>query len=237
MDYKDHLRGNFANNFWFRGKYDLMKVLLSMNLKKRKNKILVLGAGTGEDLKIISKFGDIYAIDIDKNAFDLIPKNLVFEKKIANATKLPYKKEFFDSVISFDVFEHIKNDKLALLEAHRVLKKKGKLIFGVPAFNFIFGSHDEALGHFRRYNKKTFKPLVKKFKKVTLSYWNFIFFIPITLFIRLPGKIIKKKKTDNFNLPKILDDFALLILKFENYLISKKISLPFGLSLIGYCEK
>jgi SAM-dependent methyltransferase len=38
----------------------------------------------------------------------------------------------FDFVISFQVIEHIKDDQLFISEAHRVLKKGGKLLLSTP---------------------------------------------------------------------------------------------------------
>ena len=111
---------------------------------------------------MLKKFGKIYAIDIDKKALDLIPNNICFEKKIANVNDLPYSDNFFDLIVAFDVLEHIKKDSGAIKEIHRVLKKKGYFIFSVPAFPILFGSHDRALNHYRRYNKKTLKDDIKK---------------------------------------------------------------------------
>ena len=161
-----------------------------MNKIGRKNlKILNIGAGTGVDLEIMNRFGNIYIIDVNKKALDLIPSNLYSEKKVCDATALPYPNEFFDIVCSFDVFEHIKNDKKAVLEAHRVLKKKGLLLLMVPAFNFLFSAHDKALLHYRRYSKKKLYELLRIFKNEYLSYWNSILFIPLSIL-----RILKKKE-------------------------------------------
>lgn len=47
-------------------------------------------------------------------------------------TKLTFKNEKFDIVMSFDVLEHIPNYRSALKEIFRVLDENGKFIFSVP---------------------------------------------------------------------------------------------------------
>ncbi len=234
MDYRDYIDGQTGEQFWFRGKKDLINIL--MNKIGRKNlKILNIGAGTGVDLEIMNRFGNIFIIDVNKKALDLIPSKLYAEKKVCDAIALPYPNDFFDIVCSFDVFEHIKNDKKAVLEAHRVLKKKGHLLLMVPAFNFLFSAHDKALLHYRRYSKKKLYELLRIFKCEYLSYWNLILFIPLSIL-----RILKKRakpKTDYFNLPSLLEKIFLNFLRIENKLILKDYRLPFGLSLVGVYRK
>jgi len=234
MDYKDYIDGQTGEQFWFRSKKDLINILL--NKIGRKNlKILNIGAGTGVDLEIMNLFGNIYIIDVNEKALDLIPSNLYSEKRVCDATALPYPNDFFDIVCSFDVFEHIKNDKKAVLEAHRVLKNRGLLLLMVPAFNFLFSAHDKALLHYRRYSKKKLYELLSIFKYEYLSYWNSILFIPLSIL-----RILKKRakpKTDYFNLPSLLERAFLNFLKIENRLILKEYRLPFGLSLVGVYRK
>ena len=234
MDYRDYIDGQTGEQFWFRGKKDLINIL--MNKIGHKNlKILNIGAGTGVDLEIMNRYGNIYIIDVNKKALDLIPSNLYSEKRLCDATALPYPNDFFDIVCSFDVFEHIKNDKKAVLEAHRVLKKNGHLLLMVPAFNFLFSAHDKALLHYRRYSKKKLYDLLRIFKCEYLSYWNSILFIPLSIL-----RILKKRakpKTDYFNLPSLLEKTFLNFLRIENKLIMKDYRLPFGLSLVGVYKK
>ncbi len=234
MDYRDYIDGQTGEQFWFKSKKDLINILMN-KIGRRNLKILNIGAGTGVDLEIMNRFGNIFIIDVNKKALDLIPSNLYFEKRVCDATALPYPNDFFDIVCSFDVFEHIKNDKKAVLEAQRVLKKKGLLLLMVPAFNFLFSAHDKALLHYRRYSKKKLYELLRNFKCEYLSYWNSILFIPLSI-LRLLKKRAKPK-TDYFNLPSLLEKAFFNFLRIENKLIMKDYRLPFGLSLVGVYRK
>ncbi len=236
MDYKDYQSRYKNSDFWFRAKKDLIKILMLKVCKESKNlDILNLGAGTGDDLKILSKYGNIYVTDIEKKALDSIKGNFYFEKRVADACNLPYQDNFFDIVVSFDVFEHIQDDAKAVSEVYRVLKKDGNLVFTVPAFQFLFSSHDKALEHKRRYSKKMLKALLSNFSDLKLNYWNSILFLPISAL-----RLVKKKseaKVDSANLPRFLNSLLYQFLKVDNSLVNHKIPLPFGLTILGYCRK
>jgi len=234
MDYIDFVAGQTGENFWFKGKRELIDTLMRYatgnNLK-----ILNIGAGTGADLDILHKYGDIYVIDTNQRALNLIPEDMCFEKKECDATKLDYPENFFDIICSFDVFEHIENDSKAVSEILRVLKKGGHLFFTVPAFQMLFSAHDKALLHFRRYNRKSLLYLLRAFQDINMSFWNSSLFFPLSIL-----RILKKKskpQTDYFNLPKFLEQFFLRLLRIENYLIAKGFKIPLGLSLVGSCKK
>ena len=236
MDYKDYQVGKSSEDFWFKAKNNLIAILMDKTIKNenKKLKILNIGVGTGDDLKILNKYGENYIIDTNKKALDLIDKSFYKDKKVADACKLPFKESFFDIVVAFDVFEHIQNDKKAISEVYRVLKNKGKLIFSVPAFQFIFSSHDRALEHQRRYNKKTLKNLLKNFKAVKLNYWNSSLF-PLVAIMR----IIKKNSKPKVEQPnsKIVNSICYFLLSLENQLIKYNFPLLPGLSIFGVAEK
>lgn len=237
MDYKDYKAGQTNENFWFKGKNDLIDILMSKvsPLKKNGLKILNLGAGTGNDLEILNKYGDNYLIDIDKEALDMIKKDLYVEKTVADACAIPYENDFFDIVVSFDLFEHLENDSEAILEVYRVLKKEGSLIFTVPAFQFLFSGHDKALNHKRRYNWQALEKLLARFKNTNLYYWNSTTF-PLVAVIRL-ARSISKPRIDSANFPKPINSLLYFFLKIENVFIKYDIPLPFGLSITGFCKK
>src|SRR5687768_14352447 len=55
------------------------------------------------------------------------------------------------AVASFDVMEHIEDDHAFLRSIHRLLAQSGRLYLTVPAYRFLWSSHDVTVGHFRRY--------------------------------------------------------------------------------------
>jgi SAM-dependent methyltransferase len=66
-----------------------------------------------------------------------------------------------DSAICFNVLEHIPDDKLALTHMRKVLVPGGKALLIVPALQWVYGTIDRQLDHYRRYNKKSMRALVE----------------------------------------------------------------------------
>ena len=72
-----------------------------------------------------------------------------------------------DFVVSFQVIEHIKNDKLFLQEIYRVLKPGGKAILTTPN---ILMSLSRSPWHIREYNPEEMKEILKSsFKNIELK--------------------------------------------------------------------
>ena len=233
MDYKDLQSGQTKDNFWFKAKNELVEVLMKKACKGRRQlKILNLGAGTGEDLDILSAYGRTYVIDIDEAALSVVDSRLCEEKRVSDACSLPYEDSFFDVVVSFDVLEHIKNDHKAVSEIHRVLKKGGALVFTVPAFQFLFSSHDKILQHQRRYCKGSITDLLSQFIDLKIFFWNSLLFWPIAL-MRLV-KRRSKPQLDHMNLPGWANALFFHVLKVDNSLIRQGVSMPVGLTMAGY---
>ncbi len=80
----------------------------------------------------------------------------------------------YDTVVCINVLEHIQNDAIALRNMKEVLIPGGKLILFVPAGQYLYGSLDRALGHYRRYTLAPLLALVESqgFEIVEAAYMN-----------------------------------------------------------------
>jgi SAM-dependent methyltransferase len=65
----------------------------------------------------------------------------------------------FDTALYIDVLEHIEDDRGELARAARQLKPGGHVIVLSPAHQWLYTSFDKAIGHYRRYTKKTLTAL------------------------------------------------------------------------------
>lgn len=85
------------------------------------------------------------------------------------------KDEKFDSILYIDVLEHIEDDAGEINAAKKHLKENGHLIVLAPAHQFLFTPFDKAIGHFRRYDKKTLAVLIPdELECVRLDYLDSI---------------------------------------------------------------
>lgn len=65
----------------------------------------------------------------------------------------------FDGIFALNVVEHIKDDQLAIVNCKKLLKKGGKMVILVPAYQFLYNGFDVALEHYKRYNRTELKAL------------------------------------------------------------------------------
>src|SRR5690606_23276529 len=79
-----------------------------------------------------------------------------------DALKFPFPDASFDIVSMLDVLEHLRDDDVAMEEVHRVLRPGGHFVWSVPAYKKLWSKHDEALQHFRRYEKLELQQLLKR---------------------------------------------------------------------------
>jgi SAM-dependent methyltransferase len=80
----------------------------------------------------------------------------------------------FDGVFALNVVEHIQNDGLALANAKKLLKRGGRLVILVPAYQSLYNNFDRALEHYRRYTEGSLKKIFSdnQFKIVHGQYFN-----------------------------------------------------------------
>jgi len=64
-------------------------------------------------------------------------------------------KDRYAAILYIDVLEHIENDAEELDRAARMLRPNGYLIVLAPAHPWLFSDFDAAIGHYRRYTRRT----------------------------------------------------------------------------------
>jgi hypothetical protein len=67
----------------------------------------------------------------------------------------------FDLMLFLDVLEHVADDHAFLKEmVGEALAPGGTIVVSVPAWQGLFGKHDEALKHYRRYSPRTLRAML-----------------------------------------------------------------------------
>ncbi|MBT3349879.1 MAG: class I SAM-dependent methyltransferase [Nitrospinaceae bacterium] len=110
-------------------------------------RVLEASFGTGYLLMHYAKNYETYGIDFNANMVEVAQKNLS-RKGIkatlqqANAEKLPFPENYFDTIVNTMAFTGYPNGKQAMSEFYRVMKDGGKLIivdFDYPSDRNVFG--------------------------------------------------------------------------------------------------
>ena len=229
---KYHLIEN--EHWWFKARREIvLKLLKTTNAKS----VIDIGCSSGQMLRLLKQDGlKAKGIDISKRAVEECKKN-GFDAILANGKKTGLK-EKFDFLIASDVLEHIENEGATVKEWNRLLMQGGKAIVFVPAFQSLWSSHDVANQHLRRYSLKKLELLFKKngFKIKKSGYWNFFLF-PVIAAVKF---LHRKKEVKEDQLKKsgnLTNKLLLSVMKFENWLITKGIKFPFGVSCFVLVEK
>lgn len=77
---------------------------------------------------------------------------------VGTTADLPHESGF-DTILYIDVVEHIERDAEELARAAALLKPGGALAVLSPAHQWLFTPFDQAIGHYRRYSKKSLASL------------------------------------------------------------------------------
>jgi SAM-dependent methyltransferase len=141
------------NHFWWRVRRRLIGRLIADRLDLTKCSVLDIGCGSGVTLEYLSDAGaaEVRGIEIDPLA--LRPDSPINERIIVGDL-FELDIDTYDIVVMLDVLEHIQADTAALTKVAGCLADDGLLILTVPAYCWLWSSHDEINSHFRRYSAR-----------------------------------------------------------------------------------
>lgn len=231
------------NYWWFRARRkvinETIKKYIPRNLLKSLN-VLDFGCGTGGNHSLLSKFGKVIGVDISEEAL-MIHKNKYPDSEIYNLASIqrPSFNRSFNLVLMADILEHVDDDSGLLKFIKQYVASEGYLLITVPAYQFLWSEHDEALQHKRRYS---YSQLAKQLHgagfKINYASHFFASIFPLIVLYRFINKILnllKPRKT----LPTtsyagnslFFNTILTLLFSVESFLM-KFFSLPFGASII-----
>ena len=226
-------------HFWFKGTravvFDQVRDLETQALK-----VADIGCGTGGTMSSMPSCWETIGIDFSHDA-------LVFSKSRghgalarASGEALPLRSGVVDLAFALDVIEHCVDDAAVATELFRILKPGARLVATVPAYQALFGPHDRALQHHRRYRRSTFGRLLSTagFSVEKLTYFNTVLFPPGAA-VRLAQRFAPPREEDrtNLNLPiGPLNGLFTRLFDVEK-LALRGVDFPFGLSVLAVARK
>jgi SAM-dependent methyltransferase len=189
--------------------------------------------------EVMREYGPVIGIDVSERAAGICRAKGYRAVTIGSVDNLPLVSSSLWMIGLTDVLEHIEDDRKALLECARVLEPRGVLLVTVPACRWLYGEHDQALGHFRRYSAQQMKGLLEQcgFRVTRMTHYNTLLF-PLVSATRIVSRALRGRaaQADPLDLPDPLNWFAHMMLQAERLLLSRG-NLPFGLSLLCVATK
>jgi SAM-dependent methyltransferase len=227
--------------WWHLGRLEIVRkqlALIQQDLGKKNLRILNIGCGTGGTVPMLESFGEVFNVDTEKLAIELLRKNGFKNGVVVKGNKLPYADGYFDLVVAMDVLEHIDAEGEALKEWRRVLTKRGEILITVPAYSWLWSNHDVALHHFRRYNKSQGRvALISNGLTCEKLSYMIVFSLPLVIGFRFLHKLgPPRQETSYVDLPAPANWFFTKLLIIESSIL-KYVSLPFGSSLMLRAKK
>lgn len=211
---------------------------------KNSNKLIILdtGCGTGNMLEHFKKYGSLIGMDISEEALYFC--RLRGHKRLigASVTSLPFVDKSFDLIAALGVIcqLEVKDDLQALEEFYRVLRKEGRVILQVPAYNFLKSEHDKAVYTRYRYTKDEIKIKMEQigFRVEKITYINTILF-PLIALLRLMKRMTKPNNLPRSDLKptSVLVNRALIFVLTMEANLLKFMDFPFGLSILCIARK
>lgn len=169
----DLLADTYNYNHWV---YSLLRPFLG-------NYICEVGAGTGNLTRFLVNSRKLVCIEPEPiyamalHELSAVHLNMtVCDSSLETFATQAARTDQVDSVVCVNVLEHIEEHADALRMMAGMLKDDGTILLFVPACSWAFGALDQALGHYRRYSKRSVNDVARQARLgiVRCHYVNFI---------------------------------------------------------------
>jgi 2-polyprenyl-3-methyl-5-hydroxy-6-metoxy-1,4-benzoquinol methylase len=135
----------------------------------------------------------------------------------------------FDSIIYIDVLEHIEDDATEIKKAVEHLEQGGHLIILSPAFRFLFSPFDKAIGHYRRYTRKTLSAI----QPASLTRQKMIYLDSVGFFASLLNKLLLRQSYPAQKQVQVWDQWMIPVSKITDRIFFYS----FGKSILAVWKK
>lgn len=231
-----------SKHWWFIGRRAIVGEVLAQRLEPGTNRrILDLGCGAGSMVPLLARFGTVEALDTSDEAVawcrERFPDATFEVGRIPDA--LP-PAESLDVVCAFDVIEHLADDVASIAGIREALVPGGTFVCTVPAYQWMWGPHDELNHHYRRYTRPR---LVSTLEAGGLevdwaSYYNAAL-LPAVAVVRVGRRLLTRDRPPASDLDLRvgpLNGLLARLLSGERHLL-RRFRLPFGVSIAAVAHR
>lgn len=243
-------------HWWFASRTRAILAYLDRHLRPARGlRILDVGCGAGNMAHHLRHYGTVIGVDNNPKPLEIAAERGL-DVRTGTADALPFGDGEFDLIALLDTIEHVPGEAKVLEECRRVLAgpaagkgEGGRLLITVPAFMFLWSHNDVINMHQRRYTAGELRTKLEShgFRVLAISYNNFFVFPLAALLILLRrGRAEPELASPHFDqkayqvemepAPPLMNAFLTVVGKVEVALL-RRVSLPFGTSIIAIAEK
>ena len=233
----ERMREVEENHWWFRARQEILLALMHRWVPAGR-RILDVGCGTGYFLDAARKDWEVWGIDPAPEAVEFCRKRGLDHVRAGSVADLrdPSLPKF-DAVCFFDVLEHLDDDLNALRATASILSPGGLVLATVPAYQWLWSSHDIQNHHRRRYTRTLLGNTLRAagFTPLELGYYNSRLF-PLALVQRSVDRLRRSPASEHLPIPpRPLNDVLYRVLLSEKERLTTDHPRPFsfGLSLLA----
>ena len=239
---------NVDTSFWVRSRNRLFKRLVLRELRGRRHaRLLEIGCATGDFILHL----------LDQPKLEITGSEVYLAGLQAARKRLPQVEfvqfdvtqgiigQSYDIISAFDVLEHIEDDRAAIAHIYDMLSDEGITLISAPQHPFLWGRLDEIVRHKRRYTRAEMVSKLSESGFAVERVTSFVFALfPLMALSRLTDRKERKRmETDAAALerrvcfPPVVNALFDLVMRVDEALIRRGVSLPFGGTLVVVARK
>lgn len=225
--------------WWHRAKRHLVCEILQAEFPPP-GRLVEGGVGSARNLL------EFRAMGYDVTGFDILPeaveharaRGLEGVRRHDLSAPWPLDADSTRAVVLLDVLEHMADPVQVLRNAARILEPRGGIVITVPAYPWLFGRWDRALGHYRRYTAAELRAHAQAagLHVRWVTHWN-AFTLPAAVAVRGYDRLFPRQGGAEFpHVSPFMNGLLLACARFERWWVQRT-GMPLGLSLVAVLAK
>ena len=140
----------YRRHWWWRVRECILLDKIRSLVGPARSRILDVGCGAGLFFDALQEFGTVEGIESDPRAVESSGpwRHRIVQGELDASFKPAHP---YDLILMLDVLEHAPNPRQLVRTAVQLLAAHGQLLVTVPAFEWLWTTHDDVNHHMRRY--------------------------------------------------------------------------------------
>jgi SAM-dependent methyltransferase len=223
----------YRRHWWWRARGDaVLEQIRRVRHREPATRILDVGCGDGLFFDALAPFGSVHGVEPDER---LLSPRSPWRDRITISTfgdgfRPPHR---YGLILFLDVLEHMPDPTAALIRARQLLEPDGAIVVTVPAFEWLWTSHDDLNHHQTRYTRTELRRVARTADlQVTYEQYLFQWLVPAKLLTRAWEALRHPAPAPPCVPPHLLNALLFGYSRFEMRM-ARALGVPFGGTLLA----